>query len=109
MDRTPMGSQIVIEMPTTAAEKINAAKIPTPPPLGVGCAWELRKLGQSTNPSSKAQRLIIHAPKAPKIKLERKSAINVILKWRGKPKIREKQSPLSALSFGREASFDYDF
>ncbi len=45
---------------------IKAARIPTPPPRGVGMVWELRSLGVSSRRSRNGMPAMSQAPAAPK-------------------------------------------
>ena len=53
---------------------IKAARIPTPPPRGVGTVWELRSLGVSRRCSRKAMPAMSQAPAAPKPAQAKKSS-----------------------------------
>lgn len=56
----------VVGMRSVSPATMNAARIPTPPPRGVGTVWELRSLGASSRCSLNGIPAISDAPAAPR-------------------------------------------
>ena len=57
-----------MDIPAYRQERRKAAKIPMPPPLGVGIKWELRPFGWSRKPNLRPNLIITQAPTIPEIK-----------------------------------------